>query len=125
MKNWKTVLVLCSTALAVGAAQGHGSPTPNHGGQVTAVGETWLELVVKPNAVELYVEDDGEPMPTAKMTGKLIVLQGAQKTEYTLKPAGDNKFEAAGAAAPKGARVLTQLILADAKTRVSATFGVK
>lgn len=125
MKKWSNVLMFCCAALTLAAARGHGSPAPNHGGQVQAVGETWLELVVKPNTVELYVEDDGEPLPSAQMTGKVIVVQGTRKTEYLLKPAGGNKLEAIGATASKGARVLTQLMLSDAKTKVAATFAIK
>lgn len=113
---------MCAAALGFGVAHAHGTPAPNHGGLVQAVGETWLELVVKDGALELYVEDDGEAMDSAAMSGKVTVANGAKKSEYTLKPAGGNKLEAAGARVPKGAKVLTLLVLADKKTKVAATF---
>ncbi|RJG20647.1 hypothetical protein [Massilia cavernae] len=122
MKKVIAVLVMCSATLGMGAAHAHGTPTPNHGGVVQAVGETWLELVAKSGAVELYVEDDGEAMDSAPMSGKVTVVDGAKKSEYTLKPAGGNKLEAAGAVVPKGAKVVTVLVMADKKTKVAATF---
>ncbi|WP_075792638.1 hypothetical protein [Massilia putida] len=114
---------LAAAALVLSTAHGHGTPTPNHGGIVQAVGETWLELVPCSGKIELYVEDDGDPMPSAGVTGHLSVQNGAAKADYPLKPAGGNKLEAVGAQAAKGARVTAVLILAD-KTKVPATFVV-
>ena len=125
MKKIASVLLLASVALTLSSAYGHGAPTPNHGGQVLAVGETWLELVAGSGTVELYVEDDGDPMPSAGLGGQLTIQNGASKTEYALKPAGGNKLEAKGALAPKGAKVTAVLVLADKKTRVPATFVIK
>ena len=122
MKKIFAALLVCSATLGMGAAHAHGTPTANHGGIVQAVGETWLELVTKGGAVDLYVEDDGEAMDSAPMSGKITVIDGARKAEYALKPAGGNKLQAAGVVVPKGARVLTVLVLADKKTRVAATF---
>jgi hypothetical protein len=124
MKKFIGVLLMCSASLVLGSAYGHGAPSPNHGGIVQAVGETWLELVVKGGNVELYVEDDGEPMDSAALSGQVTIVNGARKTEFALKPAGGNKLEAKGATAAKGARVVTLLVLAD-KTRVPATFLIK
>ena len=50
MKKSIGVLVMCAAALGFGVAHAHGTPAPNHGGLVQAVGETWLELVVKDGA---------------------------------------------------------------------------
>lgn len=122
MKKLFAAIVMCSATFGMGAAHAHGTPTPNHGGIVQAVGETWLELVTKGGAVDLYVEDDGEAMDSAPMSGKVTVIDGAKKTEYTLKPAGGNKLQAAGVVVPKGARVMTVLVMADKKTKVAATF---
>lgn len=124
MKKLFGLMVLCSASLALGAAHAHGAATPNHGGIVQTVGETWLELVVRGDTLELYVEDDGEEMPSADLSGKLTIVDGAGKKEVTLKPAGGNKLEAKGAAG-KGAKVLALLTLADKKTRVSTTFTLK
>lgn len=114
------MIAFCAASLA----QGHGAPTPNHGGMVQAVGETWLELVVRGDGLDLYVEDDGDAMPSAGLAGTLTVVDAAGKKELPLKAAGGNKLEAKGVAA-KGAKVLVLLVLDDKKTKVAATFNVK
>lgn len=124
MKKSLSLLLAAGTALALSTAHGHGTPTPNHGGIVQAVGETWLELVPASGKIELYVEDDGDPMPSAGLSGHVSVQHGGARHEYVLKPAGGNKLEALGAQAPKGAKVLAVLVLAD-KTKVPATFVLK
>jgi hypothetical protein len=124
MKKPLSLMLAASAALALSTAHGHGTPTPNHGGIVQAVGETWLELVPAAGKIELYVEDDGDPMPSAGLSGRVSVDNGGVRTDYDLKPAGGNKFEAVGARAPKGAKVVAVLVLAD-KTKVPATFVVK
>jgi hypothetical protein len=124
MKKLASVVLLAAAGMVLSVAHGHGTPTPNHGGQVLAVGETWLELVANGASVELYVEDDGDPMPSAGLGGQLTVQNGTSKTEYALKPAGGNKLEAKGALASKGAKVTAVLVLAD-KTKVPATFVIK
>jgi hypothetical protein len=124
MKQSLSLLLAASAALALSTAHGHGAPTPNHGGIVQAVGETWLELVPAADKIELYVEDDGDPMPSAGLSGHLSVQNAGAKADYVLKPAGANKLEAVGAHAAKGAKVTMVVVLAD-KTKVPATFVVK
>lgn len=124
MKKILGMLAVCCAALAGGTIHAHGVATPNHGGVVQTVGETWLELVTRGDTLELYVQDDGEDLPSADMSGKLTIVDSAGKKEVALKPAGGNKLEARGAAG-KGAKVLALLTLADKKTRVSTTFVLK
>jgi hypothetical protein len=124
MNKSLSLMLAVSAALALSTAHGHGTPTPNHGGIVQAVGETWLELVPAADKIELYVEDDGDPMPSAGLSGHVSVENGSARTDYVLKPAGGNKLEAVGARASKGVKVLAVVVLAD-KTKVPATFVVK
>lgn len=124
MKKILSILALSAAALSANFAQAHGSPTANHGGMVKAVGETWLELVVKGDTLELYVQDDGDDMPSADLSGKVTVVKGTSKTEFALKPAGGNKLEVQAPGALKGAKVVAVLTLADKKTRVSTTFDL-
>ena len=124
MKKSISLLLAASAALVLSSAHGHGTPTPNHGGIVQAVGDTWLELVPASGKIELYVEDDGDPMPSAGLSGHLSVQNGGAKADYVLKPAGGNRLDAVGAQAPKGAKVIAVLVLAD-KTKVPATFVIK
>ena len=76
-------------------------------------------------SLDLYLEDDGEALDSAGVTGKVTIVNGASKNEYVLTPAGGNRLEAKGAQARKGAKVITLLVLADKKTKVPATFVIK
>nr|WP_315397122.1 hypothetical protein [uncultured Duganella sp.] len=125
MKKIFATLVLAAATLSSGHVLAHGAPVANHGGIVQAVGETWLELVVKGDQVELYLQDDGDDMPTADVTGKVTLVTAAGKKEYALKPAGGNKLEAKAPGAAKPGKVLALLTMADKKTRVSTTFDIK
>jgi hypothetical protein len=40
MKKMIGMLLVCSASLALNGAAAHGTPSPNHGGIVMAVGET-------------------------------------------------------------------------------------
>lgn len=122
MKKLTGMLVLCAASLAFGTAQGHGNPMANHGGVVQAVGETWIELVVKGDSVEMYLEDDGDPMESAGVSGK-VTLGGK---EVVLAPASGNKLlgKIAGKS-PKSGKATVILLMADQKTKVAATFTLK
>ena len=115
-------LILAGAALAMGNAYSHGTPVPNHGGVVQAVGETWLELVVKGDKIELYLEDDGDPMDSAGVTGTVSVA--GKPGEWALAPAGENKLVAKGKV-PAGAKLTAKLLMADKKTKVATTFALK
>ena len=122
MRKLTGMLVLCAASLAFGTAQGHGNPVANHGGVVQAVGETWLELVVKDGSVEMYLEDDGDPMESAGVSGK-VTLGGK---EVVLAPAGGNKLSGKIAGkAPGSGKATVILLLSDQKTKVAATFTLK
>jgi hypothetical protein len=125
MKKVLGALVLAAATLTSGHALAHGAPVANHGGIVQAVGETWLELLVKGDQVELYLQDDGDDMPSAEVAGKITLVTAAGKKEFALKPAGGNKLEATAPGAAKAGKVLALLTMADKKTRVSTTFDVK
>jgi hypothetical protein len=125
MKKVLGALVLAAATLTSGYALAHGAPVVNHGGIVQAVGETWLELVVKDDQVELYLQDDGDDMPSAEVAGKIALVTAAGKKEFALKPAGGNKLEAKAPGAAKAGKVLALLTMADKKTRVSTTFNLQ
>ena len=79
------------------AADGHSHDAkPLHGGVVTEASDIEFELVAKADTITLYVRDHGKPANTQGASGKLTILSGADKTEATLAPAGDNKLEAKG-----------------------------
>ena len=122
MKKLTGMLVLFAASLSFGAAYGHGNPMANHGGVIQAVGETWIELVVKGDSVEMYLEDDGDPMESAGVSGK-VTLGGK---ELVLTPAGGNKLLAKFTGKlPKANKATAVLVLADQKTKVGVTFTLK
>ena len=94
MKKLSSLLLLAA-ALTTGTAWAHGDGVARHGGIVQMAGEIKFELVAKGDAAELYLDDHGEAVATTKLTGKLTVLSGGNKSEAKLEPAGD-KLEASG-----------------------------
>ena len=108
----------------IGAAYAHGDLQPRHGGIVEMAGEVKFELVARSDAVELYLDDHGQPMSTAKLTGKLTVTSGGAKTEAKLEPAGADKLVARGVKLAKGDKVIAIVTMED-KSTSSARFVIK
>ncbi|MFA6311303.1 MAG: hypothetical protein WCV99_00330 [Sterolibacterium sp.] len=126
MKKLMRILLVASAALLLETAHGHGKLEPSHpGGIVQVVGDLLFELVPLAGAVELYVEEDNEDLPSAGMTAKLIVIAGGVKTESAMTPAGGNKFVAKGTTVPRGAKVAVLLTRKDKLTKVGANFALK
>lgn len=73
----------------------------------------------------IYVEDHGKPVSTAGASGKLTVLNGGNKSEVPLEPAGDNTLVSKGdAGLSAGAKAIAAVTLADRKA-VNARFVIK
>jgi hypothetical protein len=124
MKKIISAFILGASLLATGTALAHGGDKPKHGGILQSASELAFELVPQADGAVLYVEDHGKPLPTQGMTGKLTVLNGSQKTEAELKPAGDNKLESKGVKLEKGAKAVAALTTASKKA-VTVRFTVK
>ena len=123
MKHSFTAL-LTAAALAAGAAWAHGDEKPRHGGLVQMSGEIKLELVAKADRAELYLDDHGQAIPTANVSGKLTVLGAAGKSEAKLEPEGNDKLVARGVKLAKGDKVVALVTMAD-KSTSSARFVIK
>lgn len=121
----KIALFAAALTIAVVPAYAHGDDKPRHGGQVVEVGETIFELVRARAGVSLYMMEDGDEVPAASMTGKLIVTTGAKKSEIPLVPAKGNQFVAKGVNIPSGSRVGVLVINKQTQARQSATFVIK
>lgn len=116
-----TIAITLSTSSYVGA---HGTKA-NHGGIVQSVNDLNFELVAKDGKVTIHVTDHDEEESTAGATGKLTVLNGAEKTEIALEPAGSNLMTAKGGVKlTKGAKVIASITFAN-KTAVNVRFAVK
>ena len=124
LKKLLTMLVLSASAISVNTARAHGDNEPNHGGVVQAAGGLSFELVAQSDGAALYVENHGRPMATAGMTGRLTVLNGRERSETALTPAGDNKLAAQKVTLAKGANAVASLTTAQKKT-ITVRFTVK
>lgn len=123
MKKFVIILSAALTALSQGALA-HGDAKPMHGGVLQVAADIQYELVPQASGAALYVVDHGKPADATKMSGKLSVLNGAQKSEAELKPAGGNKLEAADVKVTTGSKVVASVRDADGKT-ATVRFAVK
>lgn len=123
IKKLLTVLVLGLSALSFNAALAHGGGAPKHGGVVQTASDLSFELVGTASGAVIYVEDHGKPMAPTGLKGKLTVLNGDQKSEAELVPAGD-KLEAKGVKLAPGAKVVVALVTPAAKA-ITVRFTVK
>ena len=88
-------------------AHGH---TPKNGGIVVETKAGDLEIVAKPDLLQIFVSDHGKPMSLEGAKAKITLLNGTEKSDVELLPAG-NKMEAKGsfkvAKGTKGIAVFT------------------
>jgi hypothetical protein len=107
----KTLLPIALAALVAATAalahEDHGKP--RFGGVVAEAGHYQAELVARSETLTIHVTEHGNPLPTAGGSARLTLLAGGKKTEVTLAPAGNNRFEAKGSFAIKGAKAVAAL----------------
>lgn len=115
--------IVSVAAVASGAAVAHGDAKPTHGGIVQTANDLSFELVAQADGATIFIVDHEKPVAVAGATGKLTVLNGADKSEAELKPAGD-RLEAKGVKLASGSKVVASVIMADKKT-VSLRFAIK
>lgn len=98
---------------------------PLHGGVVVEANDIDFELVAKPDSLTLFVRDHGKPASTQGATAKVTLLNGTEKTEAALTPAGDNKLEAKGPfKVGSGTKAVATVTLAGKKP-VNVRFAIK
>jgi hypothetical protein len=120
--------LLLATALAVSgvsvmAAGGHGHD-PKFGGVVVETKAGDLEIVAKPDTLQIYVSDHGKAVKLEGAKAKVTLLNGTEKSEAELAPAGD-KLEVKGAfKVAKGTKGIAVVTLAG-KPPATARFEVK
>ncbi len=103
-------LILSAVALASGDFK------PKYGGVVQEVSEIQYEVVAKADGVAIYIEDHGKKVDTTSATAKVSFLNGAEKSEATLAPAGENKLEAKGTFNVKSGTKVTAVVTLAGKT---------
>ncbi|MGY8904627.1 MAG: hypothetical protein ACKVIH_08795 [Burkholderiales bacterium] len=123
------LLSLSAAAHASGDHKGgHGSGehghAAKHGGIVVPSKQADLEIVVKPDVIQIYVDDHGKPVKLNEAKAKVTLLNGAEKSEIDLAPAGD-KLEAKGTfKVAKGTKGIAVVTLAG-KPATTARFEIK
>lgn len=117
-----TATLLASTLPAHAHGEAH-SHAPQHGGVVVEVKDMDLELVAKPDVLQLYLRDHGKPADVSKASAKVTLLNGSEKQEATLAPAGD-RLEAKGSfRVAAGTKALAQVTVGGKV--LSARFEIK
>lgn len=119
----KTILMAAAIAMAA-PAFAKDDHTAKHGGIVVETKALDFEIVAKPDVIHVYVGDHGKPVKLEGAKGKVTLLNGSEKTEVSLAPAGD-KLEAKGAfKVAKGTKGIASVTLAG-KGAATARFEVK
>lgn len=124
MKKLLTVIALGASFVLVQPALAHGEK-PRHGGVVAEAKDLNFELTNEGGKAVVYILDHGQPVSTANASGKLMVLNGTERTEVDLQAAGENRL-ASTEALPlsKGAKAIATVNLGE-NNKVSVRFAVK
>ena len=98
--------------------------TARHGGIFIAGKVADMEVVAKPELIQVYVYDHGKPAKITGAKGKVTLLNGAEKSEGELAPSGD-KMEAKGPfKVSKGTKGIVTITMAG-KASTTGRFEVK
>lgn len=120
----RTILIAAAVALAAPVFAQKDDHTAKHGGIFVETKALDFEIVAKPDVIQIYVADHGKPVKLDGAKGKVTLLNGSEKTEVDLAPAGD-KLEAKGAfKVAKGTKGIATVTLAG-KSAATARFEVK
>lgn len=125
MQFFKMLAVAAGMALAGAAhASGDHGHEPRRGGIVIETRSLDLEVVAKPDLIQIYAEDHGKVVDLAGAKAKVTLLNGTEKSEVELVPVGD-RLEAKGSF--KIAKGTKGIATVSVPKRVSATgrFEVK
>lgn len=95
-----------------------------HGGVVVEVKDIDLELVAKPDLIQLHLRDHGKPVDVTNGSARITLLAGADKQEVELKPAGD-RFEASGRFKVGPGTQLVAVVTRPGKPSTTARFVLK
>jgi hypothetical protein len=102
--------VAVAFSMAASFAAGSHDHSPKFGGIVVEAKDKDYEIVAKPDTLQIYISDHGKPTKIDSGKAKVTLLNGTEKTDAELRPAG-NKLEAKGsfkvAKGTKGIAVVT------------------
>jgi hypothetical protein len=102
-----TAATLAVSLAISGAALAQKAAAPKHGGQTAVVaGHHDAELVLKPDALVLYLSNHGKPLVPADDAIKATIQDGGKTTVLPLKVEGDHVTAKLDAPLNKGAIIL-------------------
>ncbi|MDP2032873.1 MAG: hypothetical protein Q8K29_05615 [Polaromonas sp.] len=117
-------LLTLSGAAALAAGEHSHGHDPKFGGVVVETRAGDFEIVARPDALQIYISDHGKAVKLDGARAKVTLLNGRDKTEAELLPAGD-RLEAKGAfTVAKGTKGIAVVTLAG-KPPATARFQVK
>ena len=124
--NIRTLLLaslLTFSITSATAGSGH-DLKPKFGGVVVETKAGDVEIVAKPESIQIYITDHGKAVKLDGAKAKVTLLNGTEKSEVELTPAGD-KLEAKGAfKITKGTKGIALVTLAG-KPGTTARFEIK
>jgi hypothetical protein len=122
--KFKLLTVLALLSLAAAPVMASGDHTPKNGGVMVETKAGDFEIVAKPDTLQIFFMDHGKPVKFDGAKAKITLLNGTEKSEAELLPAG-NKMEAKGIfKVTKGTKGVAVLTLAG-KPPATARFEVK
>ena len=122
--NIRSVSTALLIALATVPALAGGDHIPKHGGVMVETKAGDMEIVAKPDNLRIFFTDHGKPVKFEGAKAKVTLLNGSEKSQAELTPAGD-KMEANGTfKVSKGTKGIAVLTLAG-KAPVTARFDIK
>ena len=124
--NLRTALLATSIVFygASAMAAGEHSYKPRFGGVVVETKAGDIEIVAKPDSIQIYITDHGKAMKLDGAKAKVTLLNGTEKSEANLVSIGD-KLEAKGAfKVAKGTKGIALVTLAG-KPPFTARFDIK
>ena len=125
MKALKILFAATAFSACVGqVTAGPDDHKPMHGGIVVPGKQADFELVAKPDVIHLYLQDHGKPLSPAKASAKLTLLNGSEKQDVTLAPAGD-KLEAKGSFKVGAGTKVVAVVTNEGKSFGTARFTLK
>ena len=124
--NILTVGLVLSLAIAAAPALASGNydHSAKFGGVVVSSKVGDIEIVAKPDSIRIHINDHGKAAKLEGAKAKVTLLNGAEKSEIELTPAGD-KLEAKGTfKVAKGTKGIALVTLAG-KPTTTARFEIK
>lgn len=118
------VIAACVAGPAMAAGDHGHDHAPKNGGIVVETKAGDWEIVAKPELLQIYISDHGKPLQLEGAKARITLLNGTEKSEAELTPAG-NKMETKGSfKVAKGTKGIAVLTLAG-KPPATARFEVK